>query len=118
MDILEVLDQKKVWFTADRTPVRIKDMSRTHLDNTIRWLERRAEHLAWHQLNRVYAIFPSEDSMSDGVYSVFHQAEAEADAALADPRRWLDSKPLMRRLRKEQRRRYKALARLQFDEPF
>jgi hypothetical protein len=93
--------QKRVWVQRDGTPIRVKDMTTSHLENTVAMLRRAAPNIYDREVisTYIYATPPGGDMAMD-------MFDREFDAALErDPWDWLKRTPLVKAMRKEIKRR-------------
>lgn len=86
---LALLGQRRWWMSKDGTAWRVKDMHATHLANTLALLERSAARL---QLRAGRSLANAPDEVQD---------EFDQES----PEDWLNSQPLVVRMRKELKRR-------------
>lgn len=82
MDTRELLDQDKIWLTADRMPIALVEMDAQHRRNTLAMLRRRAEYL---RRAYVWCALRARDLIPDReIYD--------------DPAAWLERRPLVKEL--------------------
>lgn len=97
--LLLTLDQAETWTSNDGREQRIEEMDPRHRRNVINWLVRNAEGLkAGEEMLMCTGPQPSGDAACDAF-------DGELSRLMEmDAQDWLDAKPLMRRLRKVQRK--------------
>jgi hypothetical protein len=111
------LDQDVDWVTRDGRIVLLAEMGEGHRANLLRWLERRARHLLlseeirgawlmegahlvpmWHSDGSGRVVIDVD--MPDGVFSSWAHLRTDIDDITQDEAlRWLQAKPLYRKLR-------------------
>lgn len=94
--VYALLEQDRVWVDAEGTQIPIEEMSITYVENVIGFLERRVEHLAFqHGLGaaEVFGNYEDAHGFADRALDELWDRQSE------DPEGWLDSTPLMRKLR-------------------
>lgn len=98
MDYLELLEQQKVW-RSNGDVIKLKKMSRPHRLHLLAWLERNAQRFTDPlQVRNFRALGLVQGHVSEGVEWALDSFAAEAEAAAADPVRWMRQRPLYRRL--------------------
>ena len=97
---IERFSDTKIWQGADG-PIAIREMSDTHLRNSIALLIRNVENLrtAWGIEVFVSGPEPSGEMAKDALASAMAEDARQSDGV------WLRSTPLYRALRREQKRR-------------
>lgn len=101
------LFEQTVWWTSQDGPIRLSDMASSHLENTYKWLQRRAEALKMRADLALIGSFPNNPS--DGVADALDQIQDDMNRTSASD--WLESQPLVKRMRKLIKKNAKASAR-------
>lgn len=91
----DLMDQSRWWVTKDKQVMRLRDMAPSHRANLLALLERNA--LGWQDaINNRYLL-----NAPDGVWEEFERELAQPDEVRRKAaRKWLHSKPLVKKLRK------------------
>lgn len=122
MDLFDLLDQDKVWQTKTGEVVRLKDMTPSHRENTLRLLLRGAQSYKVSYEFRLLSWAPSGDMACDDWDAIVDELSAKDSVV------WLSEFPLVQKLQKlvakDQRRAAKEQKRAgtrplysSFDEP-
>src|SRR6202000_1717188 len=96
-DIMELLQQKKYWVPADGTMIKLKDMHHAHRANLLAWVEPRARYLQTADAIKRLAF---EDANSLDGRSWSPDLVLERELMAQGSVEWLNSWPLIKRLRK------------------
>ena len=91
----DILEQDKVWVTRDNRAVKLTDMSPRHRRNVLEYLCRHAS--AYHTKYILRALLGPQPTPGSMAEDAFEQAIDEIERT--PPNVWLETKPLVARLR-------------------